>query len=369
MRASQNVQELVRCIRLNRECADICDATADVLVPQIERGARLRDTMQQWHGGRARTSPGSPRRAGTRPRSGEVGKRLALAAALGVLAASLAGAWVFLQPAGSGGDPVAWSNLGTGDVHALAFDPADAGHLYFGHHGGLLESHDGGRSWQPTALRGADAMSVRASIDDVLQIAGHEVYLESTDGGASWQPVPNDLPGLDLHAFTVDPADADHAWAFVAGHGLFESTDRGRSWELLRPGNWGSLAAYRSGDATSLVALSEQGLQRSDDGGRTWQMIGRPGGQLATLAAAPDGGALYAGTTLGVERSTDGGATWSATAFDEGAAIALAVSSDGSTVAVVNDEKRFYRSPDGGRTWPGPDDEAQITPREAPPGG
>ena len=29
----------------------------------------------------------------------------------------------------------------------------------------------------------------------------------------------------DIHAFATDPADADHAWAFVTGFGLFETTD------------------------------------------------------------------------------------------------------------------------------------------------
>ena len=89
--------------------------------------------------------------------------------------------------------------------------------------------------WQPGALAGADAMNVRVGGGDLMQIAGHEVYLESRDGGRTWDSVPNDLPGLDLHAFVVDPNDAEHAWAFAVGHGLFETTDAGRHWELRAP--------------------------------------------------------------------------------------------------------------------------------------
>ena len=125
----------------------------------------------------------------------------------------------------------AWSTLGTRDVHSLAFDPADAQHLYFGHHGGLLETTDGGRSWQSTALNGADAMNVAPPAGGSFQIAGHNVYKELSDGGATWQDVPNDLPGLDLHAFVADPPDPSHAWAFSVGFGLFEATDKGRTWE------------------------------------------------------------------------------------------------------------------------------------------
>ncbi|MBA3689113.1 MAG: hypothetical protein H0W81_09840, partial [Chloroflexi bacterium] len=179
----------------------------------------------------------------------------------GLLAVAVAAVLV-LRPWAAEGDAVPWSTLGTSDVHALAFNPSDDSRLYFGHHGGLLESRDGGRSWQSATVTGADAMNVAAG-EDRVQIAGHDVYLESTDGGATWQPVPNDLPGLDLHAFAIDPGDADHAWAFAAGFGLFETTDAGRHFTLRQSGNWGYLAAYREGDAAVLLAVGDQGGARS----------------------------------------------------------------------------------------------------------
>lgn len=253
--------------------------------------------------------------------------------------------------------PIAWATLDTEDVHALAFAPDDAQHLYFGHHGGLLESRDGGRSWQPAALSGADAMNVRATDGGRIQVAGHEVYLESSDGGTTWQPVPNDLPGLDIHAFATDPADADHAWAFVTGFGLFETADAGRHWELRQPGNWGYLAAVRDGSRTGLIAVGPDGLARSLDGGGSWEPLAYPGAPLAGgIAAARDGSVLYAATAAGLRRSTDQGQTWNETGFDEGVALALAVAPDDPLdVALVDDSRRFYRSQDGGASWPGPD--------------
>ncbi len=256
---------------------------------------------------------------------------------------------------GSGGSPGAWATLNTTDVHALAFAPDDASHLYFGHHNGLLESRDGGRTWQPAALSGADAMNVRVARDGRIQIAGHEVYLESNNGGATWQPVPNDLPGLDLHAFAADPADADHAWTFAVGFGLFETTDAGRQWERRQPGNWGSLAAYRLEGGTALAAVGPDGLVRSLDGGVSWQALAYPGAPLAGgIAAAADGSVLYAATSAGLRRSTDRGQTWQETAFD-GVALAVAIAPDDPMdVAVVDDATRFYRSSDGGASWPAP---------------
>lgn len=300
----------------------------------------------------ARPRPGFDRRA-----SAVRGRRRgpwAILIAGGLLAVALA-ALLVARPWADEGDAVSWSTLGTADVHSLAFDPGDASRLYFGHHGGLLESRDGGRSWQATTLSGADAMNVGAA-EQRMQIAGHEVYLESTNGGASWQTVPNDLPGLDLHAFAIDPGDPDHAWAFAAGFGLFETTDAGRHFTLRQSGNWGYLAAYREGDAAVLIAVGDQGLARSRDGGTSWEPLTYPGAPLAGgLAAAADGTALYAGTSAGLRRSTDGGASWQTTAFT-GVALAVALApGDPLAVAIVDEATRFYRSADRGATWPGPD--------------
>lgn len=252
------------------------------------------------------------------------------------------------------GDAVAWSTLGTADVHALAFNPGDESRLYFGHHGGLLESRDGGRSWQAATASG-DAMNIRAGQGRV-QIAGHEVYLESTDGGATWQPVPNDLPGLDLHAFAMDPGDPDHAWAFAAGFGLFETTDGGRHFTIRQSGNWGYLAAYREGDAAVLLAVGDQGLARSRDGGASWEPLAYPGAPLAGgLAAAEDGSAIYAATSAGLRRSSDGGASWQPTTFTRTVMAVAVAPAAPLEVAIVDDATRFYRSKDGGASWPGPD--------------
>lgn len=252
------------------------------------------------------------------------------------------------------GDPVSWATLGTADVHSLAIDPADAQHLYFGHHGGLLESRDGGRSWSRTSLSGIDAMNVETGSEGRIQIAGHDVYVESTDGGQSWATVPNDLPGLDLHAFAMDPGDPMHVWAFAVGFGLFESTDGGRAWELRQAGNWPPLAAYREQDATVLLGISEAGLQRSSDGGTSWQAFDAPSAQPITVAAAAHGSAFYLATVDGLYTSTDGGTSWARSAFRR-PALALAIAADSpSVVALVDEETRFYRSPDGGSSFPGP---------------
>lgn len=267
--------------------------------------------------------------------------------------AVVAGAWWL---ASSRPESAPWTSLGTADVHALSFDPVDPNRLLFGHHDGLLASADGGRTWQAASLSGSDAMNLGRMTSERLQIAGHEVYLESVDGGVSWNPVENDLPGLDLHSFVVDPANDDRAWTFAVGRGLFRTENAGRNWELLDPSNWGALTAYVRDGQTVVAAIGPNGLVRSQDGGSSWEPIAYPGAPLAAMVAAPDGSAIYAATARGIRKSTDEGQSWSDTGFP-GQALALAVSTiDPSRVAAVDDATRFYRSFDGGETWPGPDE-------------
>jgi len=280
-------------------------------------------------------------------------RRWLIPAVAGIGIVALAAAIVLLTRSQTG-TATPWATLGTADVHALAFDPSDTQHLYFGHHNGLLESTDGGRTWQASGLSGADAMNVPIANGERFQIAGHEVYLETTDGGATWQPVPNDLPGLDLHAFAVDPADADHGWAFAVGFGLYESTDAGRHWQQRQAGNWAALTTYRDGATTVLVGIGPEGLARSADDGTTWTPLAYPGAPLAALAASADGSVLYAATSAGLRRSRDGGASWSDTGFaDQALAVAVAPT-DPMEVVLVDEATRFYRSPDGGDSWPAP---------------
>lgn len=274
---------------------------------------------------------------------------LGLTGLIAVGAVAIVG-YVALGGPGSGpGGTTPWTTFGTRDVHSLAFAPGDSQHLFFGHHTGLLESRDGGRTWQPSALSGADAMNVRPAQSGALQVAGHNVYVESTDGGAHWAPVPNDLPGLDLHAFTVDPADSRHAWAWAVGFGLFESTDQGRHWVVRQTGDWPVLAAINADGGPALLAVSDRGLVRSTDGGRNWTELTKPGGRIASLAASADGTSVYAGTSVGLKRSGDGGRSWRSTGFS---GLALTVAQSGAnTVAVVDDATRFFRSDDGGATF------------------
>lgn len=115
---------------------------------------------------------------------------LPVAAAVVVL-----GVVVFLLLPRSGGAQTAWTRFDTQDVHSLSFVGGDPERLLFGHHGGLFESRDGGRSWAPLPVRD-DAMSMAPADDGSIVIAGHPVFTASRDGGLTWAPIATDLPSL-----------------------------------------------------------------------------------------------------------------------------------------------------------------------------
>ena len=254
---------------------------------------------------------------------------------------------------GRPGTATAWARLGTQDVHSLSFVDDDLDHLLFGHHGGLSETRDGGRTWQPLPTT-ADAMAMQPAADGSIVIAGHEVFTASSDGGQTWQPIAADLPSLDIHGFARDPADPARMWAYLATGGLWESTDAGGQWTRVRDDNVLFPLAIDGDGSTRLLGVDVNGLVASDDGGRSWTPLGTPPTYpMTALAGTTDGTVLYAGSPDGLYRSDDGGRTWTKTSFS-GSPFAIATSSDASTVAVVARTTEFFRSSDRGETWPGP---------------
>ena len=266
-----------------------------------------------------------------------------------VAAIAVAAFWLTSRPSGQQG----WATLGTTDVHSLAFVDGNADHLLFGHHGGVLESQDGGRTWEPLDTN-VDAMALTAASDRSIVIAGHDVLTTSPDGGATWKPVSADLPSLDIHGFTRDPANPTRMWAYLATGGLWESIDGGLGWSRVREDNVAFPLAVPTQTGTRLLGVDASGLVASDDGGRTWTAVGAPPTYpMTALAASADGTVLFAGAPDGLFRSRDGGRTWATTGYC-GSALAVATTPDGLSVGLVSQATAFFRSPDGGATWTGP---------------
>jgi len=286
---------------------------------------------------------------------------------LGLAAAALLAAGAYILNAGSrSADAVArpLATLSTSDFHALTFGPNDPGALYFGHHNGIMQSIDGGRTWRALVdRRNFDAMGLAVSggASASVYLAGHDIFQVSPDGGASWQPLVHNLPGTDIHGFAMSPDDPMRLFAFVVGHGAFSSPDGGQSWEQLAgplPGDVMGMTATAGSPPTLYAASMGSGLWRSADGGTTWTSASNGLGSGSVLSVATDGReSVYAGTESGLYRSADRGSSWTRLAFPGENAVAVAVSPVQPNLVLaiaVKDRKGLvFRSDDGGSTWGG----------------
>lgn len=305
-------------------------------------------------------------------RRGVPGRRLPqawIAGGLGSVALAIA-AFVVLVSQRGGDDAsgavrtgVELSSLRTADFHSMAVSPRDAKLILYGHHGGVLRSNDGGRSWTETNLSGEtdDAMGIgfAGAGGNVVLAAGHDTFFRSGDAGQTWEDLQTKLPGSDLHGLTTAPGDAATVYVHVVGFGIYSSDDNGVSWagvgQTALPGDIISLSAASEG---RLYAASPgSGILRSDDKGRTFEPVASIDTPLTVSAAASARDIVYVGTQSGLFFSDDSGQRWQSRPLPSaGAVMVTAVNPlDARDIAivVVGEEGigRVHRSADGGTTW------------------
>ncbi len=276
----------------------------------------------------------------------------------GLVAAAGVGAyWTLRSGGGAAATAEPISRLGTRDFHSLAIAPGDPNTVYFGHHGGLLVSRNGGRDWQPTSLENADAMALAAPPADpqLMYAAGHNVFYKSEDGGRTWRQVPNNLPGLDIHGFAADPEQPDLVYAHVVGFGVFRSEDGGETWESRSSSLRALNLAVGETSETLYAAAAQSGLLHSTDGGRTWSDFPSPPGEGTVAVAFERSTArLYVtalGQGAGLYRWSEERHRWQSLGL-EATLLAVAVSPDDpQRLIAVDDEGGVYASRDGGETW------------------
>jgi len=127
------------------------------------------------------------------------------------------------------------AEAGQGFMGAIVVDPDDIEHLLAPDmQAGVVESRDGGRTWEPLGSPGM-AMSVTTvggSVEDLV-VAGNGQAARSRDGGKTWQP-------LEVPEATMVVAGADDGALYAAVLDgdiarVSRSTDDGGTWELLNP--------------------------------------------------------------------------------------------------------------------------------------
>ncbi|MBI2295583.1 MAG: glycosyl hydrolase [Betaproteobacteria bacterium] len=161
-------------------------------------------------------------------------------------------------------------------VHHVVLDPRDRRTLLLaartGHLGPtVFRSLDFGRTWQeakrPPAFPKAQAAEAKREVDHVFWLSpGHasepDVWYAGTspqglfrsgDGGMTWEGIAgfNENPmrekwtggaqdgtpdGPKMHSILIDPRDARHLYIGMSSGGVFETRDRGHSWQPLNQG-------------------------------------------------------------------------------------------------------------------------------------
>lgn len=250
--------------------------------------------------------------------------------------------------------------FGTQDFHSLAFDPENADTIFFGHHYGMLVSHDAGVTWQPDSPENVDVMQQAIPVADPNRhyVAGHDVFQVSVDAGQTWVSPGTNLPSLDIHGFAVAPSDPERLYAFEAQTATFyASADGGATWEA-RSLPLGTRAgtiplAVVADDPDHLYAGVVGKIAESRDGGWSWQESSDFGGAIIGLAVDPsDPSVLLAATSDGLQRRESDGSWTKLPITPDGVLLAVAIHPrDSERVVVLDQQGNFYRSDDGGRTW------------------
>jgi len=272
---------------------------------------------------------------------------------------------------------VSSSGLPEGAIWSLLVDCATSDVLYAGSDSGVFKSVDGGQQWQRASDGMPDGLRVQALVMDrhlpcVLYAATEVGVYRSMDAAGTWQATATGLGENAIHSLAVDPNDSNILYAAVGTRGVWQSTNRGETWERM-DGRIRELVLALVVHPTQpqlLYAGTGRGVYRYSGADQCWESSsqGLINTAVQQLVAVPGRlGHLYATTGLDVYRTVDGGQTWSPVnaEFARPNVLALAVDPLFPDVLYAGTwYSEVYRSGDGGRTWwavsTGLADDAQI---------
>lgn len=217
---------------------------------------------------------------------------------------------VVVAGCGSGGSA---QHPALGHIHGLGVNPADQT-LYAASHHGLFRI-SGEDDPEQIAGRTQDFMGFTVVGPDHYLASGHPGpddteqpanlgLLESTDGGQTWNAVS--LSGeVDFHAME---GKHDRVYGYDSQTGqLMTSADR-QNWERLAILGIADIAVAPD-RPDEIIATTEQGPARSTDGGRTFSVLSDA--PTLTLVDWPDSGRLFGVAPDGMLHvSSDRGVNW-----------------------------------------------------------
>src|SRR6266540_4355795 len=116
---------------------------------------------------------------------------------------------------------------------------------------------------------------------------------KSEDGGVAWKPIFDDQDDSSIGSIAVAPSspgvvyvgagEANIRGNVAAGHGIYKSTDGGKTWAHVwkQEGQIGTMVVHPQNPDIAFAAVlghafgpnPERGVYRTHDGGKTWQQV------------------------------------------------------------------------------------------------
>lgn len=233
----------------------------------------------------------------------------------------------------------------------------------------------------------------------------------TTDAGNSWSNISDGFFGGSIGSVAV--SDWDNNVIYVGqgestvrgnvsfGHGMYKSTDAGKTWVFVGLKNSNIISRIRihpkNSDLVYAAVLGdlfkssdERGVYRSEDGGKNWKRIlfANADAGAVDLCMDPNNPRILFASTWRIRRtpyslesggegsalwkSTDGGDTWKNISFNDGmpkgiwGIVGVSVSPVNSNrvyAIIENDHGGVYRSDDGGEKWIKTNDDRNLRQR------
>ena len=263
--------------------------------------------------------------------------------------------------------------------------------LYKGIEWRLVGPFRGGRAGTVTGVRGNDNLYYMGT-------AGGGVW-RTQDAGNTWECISDGFFGGSIGSVAVAPSDANVIYVgegeqtlrgnVSSGHGMWRSTDAGKSWNYIGLPKSEHIARIRihpeNPDHVYVAVIgnlwkpnSERGVYESKDGGQSWKRILYVSDKAGAgdLILDPNNPRIIYATSWEMKRngyrmdsggpdshlfkSTDGGANWTKLTNNPGLPKST-IGIIGVTVSPLNSERVWaileaedggvFRSDDGGKTW------------------